>query len=324
MEKEVTVTSVNKDGELEEVVEPLESKAEETPKPAEEPKSAEAAKPAGKPEDAAPPAAGEKPAEGEETPEEKAAKEAAAKAEEKPKPKGKTDTQKRIDKLTAEKHHLQGQLDAIREKPTQETATTEPAAQEDKEPKAEEFETYEEFTKALGKWSVRQEFKELQAQDAKEAEQEERKEIWNAYCERSDEARKVHDDFDEVISRDNPLPQAAMLAIIELDNGPEVAYYLAKNPEIRKGLLGLSPLKAVAEVGRVSAILAGTAQEAVKPPALHTGQEPGKTPVPPKVASSAPAPIEPVGVGATKTHVPLDDPSVSYAEYMRRRDAGET
>ncbi|KKL49182.1 hypothetical protein LCGC14_2318090, partial [marine sediment metagenome] len=130
------------------------------------------------------------------------------------------------------------------------------------------------------------------------------------------------DDFDGVVGQNIEIPLSVQLAIIELDNGPEVAYHLGKNPKLCKELMDLTPLKAVAEIGRVSAILAGTAQEAAKPPDLSTVQETGKSPAPKKQASGAPAPLNTVGGGQTKSNVPLDE--VGFQEYKRRREAGET
>ena len=328
MDREVTVTSVNKDGELEEVVEPLKPKVEEAAKPAAEaePKPGEGEKPADKPKEAVPLAEEEKTAEEEtatdETPEEKAAK---GEAEAAPKPKEKSRSRKAIDKLTAEKQWLEDRVAELTAKGGEATQTTEAAAEsEDKEPIAENFETYEEFTKALGKWSARQEYKEIQAADAMQLQDEEARETINSYNQRVEKAREAHDDFEEVVGQNIEIPISVQLAIIELDNGPEVAYHLGKNPELCEKLIGLTPLKAVAEIGRVSASLIEPGQQTGKTSALSAEQKTAKSSFPAKQASSAPAPISPVGAGNTRTRVPLDDDSVSYAEYMRRRDAGET
>ena len=319
MGKEVVVESPTDTPE--EVKAALESKpVEETP-----PEPSAPAKPEGKPKGEPPPKgkAEEKPAEEpapEETPEQKAAKEAAAKAEEeKAKPSG---AEKRINRLTAEKRSLEDQVHNLKGQVEAGKKPAEPAAEEAKKPIAEDFETTEEFIEAMSDFKADERFKQNQAEEAQEAELQEQRETFEAFGERQDEARAAHADYDEVVGGGNlQIPQSALLAIIELDNGPEVAYHLAKNPELPKKLMDLSPLKAVAEIGRLSAILAAPAQEAANPPALRTPeQEAGKPPAPKKPASGAPPPITPVGGGTTKTDVPLDQ--MEYQEYRRARDAG--
>jgi len=187
----------------------------------------------------------------------------------------------------------------------------------DKEPQEEDFEEYKDYVKAEGRWSARQEFQELQTAETERAEQEEQTEIYNSYCQRADKAREAHDDYDEVVGQDIELPQSAVLAIIELDNGPEIAYHLGQNPEACEKLSGLSQLGAVAEIGRLSASLTETSKGSVK-----TSAEPARVPNK-KPVSAAPTPIKPIGAGSTKTQVALDEEEVSFEEYMRRRDAGE-
>ena len=318
MGKEVTVESPTDTPE--EVKAALESKpVEETP-----PEPPAPAKQEEKPKEEPPPKgkAEEKPAEEpapEETPEQKAAKEAAAKEEEKSKPSG---AEKRINRLTAEKRSLEDQVHNLRGQVEAGKKPAEEAVEEAKKPIAEDFETTELYLEALTDFKADERFKKNQAEEAQKAEQQEQRETFEAFGERQDKTRAAHDDYDEVVGGGNlQIPQSALLAIIELDNGPEVAYHLAKNPELPKKLMDLSPLKAVAEIGRLSAILATPAQEAANPPAPRTPeQEAGKPPAPKKPASGAPPPITPVGGGTTKTDVPLDE--MDYQSYRAARDAG--
>lgn len=302
--------------------EEVKAAAKSDEKPPEDSKPAEAGKPEGKPEETAPTAKEE-----EATKPEAPAGEAEVSEEEKAKteaaPKPKSGPEKRIHRLTADNQWLKNRVAELTGKGGETTQPAEDATdQEDKKPKVDDFEIYEEFTEALGKWSARQEYGRIQAEDAQRAQDEETKATVDAYNQRAEKARAAHEDFEEVVGQNIEIPISVQMAIIELDNGPEVAYHLGKNPELCKKLNDLSPLKAVAEIGRVSAILAGTAQEAAKPPDLSTVQETGKSPAPKKPASSAPAPIVPVGGGQTKTNVPLDETEMK--EYNRRRDAGET
>ena len=117
---------------------------------------------------------------------------------------------------------------------------------------------------------------------------------WNT---RRAKALETMPDFAAVAERADVTISPPMAAtIMQIENGPQVAYHLGKNPAEAARIAALPPLNAVFELGRLAASLA-----APKPPAV----------------TRAPDPIRPVG-GATPAVAPaLAD--LSMEEYAARR-----
>lgn len=113
-----------------------------------------------------------------------------------------------------------------------------------------------------------------------------------------------YEDFEEVVTGDVKITPVMRDAIFELDDQEvqtEVAYYLGKNPKEALRISKLSPMRQIAEVGKLEAKL--------------TSQ-----PAPTKRPSSAPAPITPVKGAETKsTKLTIKD---SIAEHIKKRRAG--
>lgn len=223
--------------------------------------------------------------------------------------------QKRVDKLTKTTYELREEVEGLKEEnerlkssASQSPKPVEEALGLPAKPTPEQFskdgKTYEDYLEALVDW--KEKVRSIQAEHAKnqEAKQEQDrkvKETFDSYNARVGEFREAHDDFDEVVGRDDiQIPQSVQLAVVELDNGPEVAYYLGKNPEVCEQLMELSPLRAVARIGVIAASLDG-----------------GNAPAPAakKLSSSAPAPIKPVGGAATKSSVRPGD--MTLAQYRK-------
>jgi hypothetical protein len=227
------------------------------------------------------------------------------------KAKGKGGFQKKIAKLTKRAGIAESRAEAaerraaelearLADKPA-ETATSETSAAKSDRPKLAEFSTPDEWADALFKWE--------RAQNAKEAEDAERREVFDTYHERLEEVKAEHDDwedvFEEMKSEDVKIPESVSTAIIEMEHGPEVAYHLAKNPEMRDKLMRMSAVSAIREVGRIEATLF--------PESDSDNDSPTK-----KVETRAPRPLKPVG-GSSKSSTPLEE--LSPDEYIRKRNA---
>lgn len=223
--------------------------------------------------------------------------------------------QKRVDKLTKTQYELLEKIARLEEEnervKSSATQALKPATEElalPLKPTPEQFskdgKTYEDYLEALVDWKDK--VRSLQAEQANKqqarAEQEKQmKETFDAYNVRVHEFREAHEDFDQVVGQDDiQIPQSVQLAVVELENGPEVAYYLGKNPEVCEELMEMSPLRAVARIGVIASSLEG-----------------GKTPSPAAktLSSSAPAPIKPVGGAATKSSVRPGD--MTLAQYRK-------
>ncbi len=167
--------------------------------------------------------------------------------------------------------------------------------------------TYEDYLEALTDWKIQ--VKDIQAEavrtaESRKTEEARAAEIFADHNRRMNEAAERYDDFNEVMAQQIPIPRGVGLAIIELENGPDVAYYLGKNLNICEELMGMSELAAIAEIGALAASLLVSGAN---------GESPSKAPV----SSSAPAPIKPGGGASTKSSVPLDE--TDYQTYRRVR-----
>jgi hypothetical protein len=231
-----------------------------------------------------------------ETPE--PAEDKAAPEEDKPKPKEhKSGWQKRIDKLTARNHMLESRIAEFeaKQKPTEESKQE---AKPSGEPKLADFgNDVEKFLEARDAWK---ENSEKQA-----AESERRKVAVDTYNEKVSKARGEYEDWDEVVTGSKAVvPQAAIDAVIELDNGPDVAYYLAQHPEETESLMGMSAIRTIQAISKISDKVA---EEKAAPP--------------PKNKVKPPEPLTPVGGSATRSNTPLDQ--LSIKEYMKIRNKQE-
>lgn len=217
-------------------------------------------------------------------------------------PKG---VQKRIDRLTRDKYRTQAELDIARRElesirsqraePQRATQAAEGA------PKPDQFSSYEDYLEAKAEWKAEQKVAELLGRQAEatkrqsaEAEKSERQKAWEK---RADDAMGIYDDFEEVaLSPDVPVSQAMAEAIQRAEKGADVLYYLGKNTEVAEKIARMDPLSAAIEIGKLEATI-------TRPAA--------------KKATSAPAPISPVGARAS---VSKDPEKMSTQEWMAWRN----
>jgi hypothetical protein len=84
---------------------------------------------------------------------------------------------------------------------------------------------------------------------------------------------------------DLPIPPAVGEALLSAPNGPDVAYYLGRNPDKAKEISKMPPGKAAMEVGKISALL----ERGTSPP---SAPRPARTAPPgrPRLAPAEPAP----------------------------------
>lgn len=183
-------------------------------------------------------------------------------------------------------------------------ATAKPTQQEvsAQKPTRDAFQSDEEFIEAVADWKAEQRIQEAFSKreeaerQRREVEETQRRQM--TYAERAEAAVKEIPDFYEVVSAsDIPVSDAVREVLIESDKGPELAYHLAKNPDVAEHLNTLSPLAAARELGRIEATLS-------------------KPAVQPKPVTKAPAPIKPIGQGQAATKAPTE---MSMDEYKAMR-----
>lgn len=205
-------------------------------------------------------------------------------------PKG---VQKRLDQLTKQANDWQriaeqatAALAAARQNADFEsdviTSQEEPKRRDGK-PTPDQFKSDLEYVEALTDWKVEQ---ALQQRLQREAEQAQRKALDAA--ERAAQAK--YDDYQEGIeafSRDSALVNNPMVIDVLRDSpiGPEIAYYLGKNPDVRASLEGLPAHRVAAKLGAIEESLQGKTEakpakpkaSLPKPPAHEAGMKAADT-----------------------------------------------
>ena len=180
-------------------------------------------------------------------------------------------------------------------------------------PKLEDFpDNYDAYIEALADWKTDRKLEVKEAENLKRAREWQQQEAERAVAEtwqtRMQAFRSKVKDFDEALdsSADIELHPAIRQSIAIYENGPRLAYELARNrPQLEKIAAYSNPLDAIRELGRFEASLTAGA-----PPRIETR----------KPFTAPPEPIRPVGKGSNgNTRVPLDQ--MDYRDFKRAREA---
>jgi hypothetical protein len=162
------------------------------------------------------------------------------------------------------------------------------------EPKREAFVSDEAYTQAQLEHLAERKAAEKLAQREYEREAERRQE---AFLEKAEKAAERFPDFQLVVSNPNLAINESMYEFIsDSDLGPDIAYFLGKNPMKASAIAQMSPVKAARELVKLESELAS---------------RPKATP------SKAPEPIKPVGSrGASTSALPSDSDDIET--WMRK------
>jgi chromosome segregation ATPase len=216
---------------------------------------------------------------------------------------------RRLSRLHSENLTLQERLEAAEEKLRKAGGEEPSAAGSAAKPNPKDYKDYEAYVEALTDWKIKQ----RDLEQAQAAQNEYLKSVFDDYNQQVEAARQTHDDFDEVVGSSVQVPVIAINAMYEMDNGAEVAYYLGQHPEVRAELLEWNQpgikggvRKMLAKLDRISEDLS----KGTTPSSRSNG-----SPVRSKPATSAPAPIKPVGTSSTRSTVTPDD--LSYQDYKK-------
>lgn len=225
--------------------------------------------------------------------------------------------QKRFDKLTRTIHEQRELIERL-QRSVEERAPTHDAQEAEpeppKKPTPEQYSTYEDYVEALTDWKTDRKLAEAkenfqQEQQARSQEQEFKKNL-ERYNSRLLEVRDMYDDFDEVFgSAEGEHPDYVRDAIIDSEYGPDIAYYLAKNPKEYQDIVNSSQVSALRKIGRIEHAITLQNEGATATTAQKATGSPART--------SALRPTKPVG-GTVKGTVPPDE--MSYSEYRKWRD----
>lgn len=196
--------------------------------------------------------------------------------------------QERINEITRAKHEAEREAAYWRgiaegkQPPQQRPQAQQP--QDQQMPKIADYQDYESYIADLTDWKARaavQEFQRTQ-QEAQSRSEAERTalEIAQSWAGRQQAARANISDYDEVLGNSSTTISPSVTdAILTSERGPEIAYHLAKSPELVGRLNRLSPLAAAREIGKIEAALDAprTVSGAKNPPPPATTSRPSTT-----------------------------------------------
>lgn len=243
--------------------------------------------------------------------------------------------EKRIDKLTYQLNKEKEEKEALAariaelEKATGKVEVKEPEPQIIEVPEtfpskvdwmtANPEKSEEDYIDARSDWKFDLRQAQQAEADARSKAEAQQREIFDNYNQRLSEFKSEHDDFDEVVGNKSiQIPQSVQLAVLEMDNGPEIAYFIGQHPEEAKKMMNMSPAAAAAYVGKIAARLEPVKEEETEG---RESRKAGPDKAPTFSSSKAPAPIRPLTGHSTKSTVPIDE--LPYDEYRKVRDRQE-
>jgi hypothetical protein len=262
------------------------------------------------------------------TPEEPADPAASDKPEGKPKSQG---VQKRIDELVRQREEERAEklrLLAIIEGQSKPKPEVKPEAEEDPAPQRPDRAAYTDpaayesaladYADAKAAWSAKTAVREALAEEGRKRQEEAARQAQTAaqeaYNARVSKTAEKYADYKAVAeSPDVQVSMPMAQAILQSEHGPDIQYYLGKNPAEAKRISSLHPLQQLVELGTIVAKLTATTSETPAPAAPATKPAP---------VSAAPKPIKPL---ESKSEPAAKDPSQmsmeEYAAYAKKRDA---
>lgn len=173
--------------------------------------------------------------------------------------------EKRFAQLTSEIRELKSKLET---KPA--AVTKEAEVKAEVHPLLADFDTYEAYNDALMDFK----FKE---KDAAAAALSKSRAVVDAYQKRAKDFSAKHPDFATVTAKDVDISSVMHDFIVTDEQGPDMAYHLAKQPKELARIMALPVTRHAYELGRIAATLANGAKNE-------------KAPI-----SAAPKPVQPVG-----------------------------
>lgn len=141
---------------------------------------------------------------------------------------------------------LEQQLQDFQQRQTQaQQPQQQPQQQRDGKPTPDQFSTYEDYLEALTDYKADLRDRTREERAKQEAFQRQQFEIEGQYSERVAKFAATAPDYHAVVSNPMlPINNAMARIIKEAENGPQIAYYLGKNPHEAARISQLSPVQA--------------------------------------------------------------------------------
>jgi chromosome segregation ATPase len=208
----------------------------------------------------------------------------------------------KADEATRENADLKARLEAL-------SAQAKPLEAGDK-PLRSQFATEDEYIESLTDYKAKKAIAKREEEELQARVEAEEAEIAKQWEKRQEKVMKALPDYADVVGKSEAqVPAHVHRAILESDQGPQIAYYLALHPAEAKRIELMKPIAAIKRIAALERDLQDIDAEDAKP-------EPAKeTPKPQR--SKAPEPIEPVKSVPSASSGSGSD----YEEYKRRRQA---
>jgi len=164
---------------------------------------------------------------------------------------------KRIDKIVWQREEARREAEHWKKMAQQQKAPeTKPESADPTRPDVNDprFKSYDEFTEALADWKVQGHIKKAQEEFSQRTQRERMDGALKVFNERAEKVRGKHPDYDDLFDRAS-ISEAMAPTILESENGPELALYLAKNPDVARKLYNLGPREVARELGKIEARL---------------------------------------------------------------------
>ena len=222
-----------------------------------------------------------------------------------------------VSRLNRERYDLKERLEIAEEKLRRfdERGSKEPApaAAPPGRPDKDKYANVDDYVQDMVKWTL----EERARLDTQQKIEQYKQEAFANYNRELENARDTYSDFDDVLRQEMTIPELARDVMFEMDNGPEVAYYLGTHPETVGKLLEYNApfrrggqARIVAELYKISDQLGESSQSA---PVKSNGSS--KTT---RTAPRRPEPIEPVRGGSAK--VAVDPDKLPFRAFVRWRE----
>ena len=205
---------------------------------------------------------------------------------------------RKIDKAYRQRAEAQARAEFL-EKQLAETRAANAPAKAEGEPTLAQFDyDPEKYATAKAEYAEKQAEKKLVEKQRTQAQQAERQRLVSEWESQVDKAEDKYDDFQAVVGELTP-DSAFVAAIMEAENGADIAYHLGKHPKEAARIAQLPPRSQIREIGKLEAKLAAT-------------------PVKPQTPSKAPAPITPL-TGAAPAASAEPSEQDDMRAWMRKR-----
>lgn len=232
------------------------------------------------------------------------------------KPKRKSGFKRRIDKLNTRISEKDRELEywkaeALKgNKPKQDVENEKSAPKKETEgrPKPDDFESHDDYIDALTDWKIEARDRDRETKQKETQIRTEYQKQVDSHVERVKAFAKEHKDFSDLMDDVDHIPMSVTVqeVILGSENGPELMYELAKNPEEYERICRLPAIAAARELGKFEAGIKRDLESKTETREVKT--------------TKAPKPLSPVGSkSGSATTKSIHDPNLSQREYEELR-----